>query len=360
MKSRLETVLRPAARLLLPALWRMRLRRWWYAGFASGNSYDARLRQEVSRFSDEEVIHDLPPICDYWSEKYLRPLFEQFGFSYPEDFFARQIERKSAAAGRPISVVSIGAGNGESEAVIAKLLLERGVGAFTITCLDFNDAMLERGRRLTESQGIANHFRFVNADFNRWKPAETCDVVIANQSLHHVTNLEGLFDAIHEAIGDDGIFVTSDMIGRNGHRRWPEALAIVQEFWQELPTAYRYNRQLHRNETRFGNWDCAAEGFEGIRAQDILPLALAKFGFDMFLAYGNLIDPFVDRSFGPNFDAEKDWDRDFIDRVHARDEAEMLAGTISPTHMLAVMRRDRSVKPIVWRHLTPEFCLRRG
>lgn len=358
MKSRLETVLRPVARLL-PALWRVRLRRWWYAGFASGNSYDERIRREISRFSDEEVIHDLPPICHYWSNTYLRPLFEQFGFSYPEDFFARQIERKFAAVGRPVSIVSIGAGNCESEATLAKLLRERGVGDFTITCLDITDAMLERGRRLMESQGIADHFCFVNADFNRWKPSETFDVVIANQSLHHVTNLEGLFDAIHEAIGDDGIFVTSDMIGRNGHMRWPEALAIVQEFWQELPTAYRYNRQLRRQETRFGNWDCSTEGFEGIRAQDILPLAVAKFGFDVFLAYGNLIDPFVDRSFGPNFDAEKEWDRDFIDRVHARDEAEMLAGTIFPTHMLAVMRRDRSVKPLVWRHLTPEFCLHR-
>lgn len=359
MKSRLETVLRPVARML-PALWRVRLRRWWYAGFNTGHGYDARIRQEVSRFSGEEVIHDLPPICHYWSNTYLRPLFEQFGFSYPEDFFALQIERKAAAVGRPVSIVSIGAGNCESEATIAKLLLERGVRGFTITCVDITDAMLERGQRLMESQGIAGHFRFVNADFNRWKPSETCDVVIANQSLHHVTNLEGLFDAIHEAIGDDGIFVTSDMIGRNGHMRWPEALAIVQEFWQELPTAYRYNRQLRRQETRFGNWDCSTEGFEGIRAQDILPLAVAKFGFEVFLAYGNLIDPFVDRSFGPHFDAEKDWDRHFIDRVHARDEAEMLAGTISPTHMLAVMRRDRSVKPIVWRNLTPAFCLRRG
>ncbi len=28
-----------------------------------------------------------------------------------------------------------------------------------------------------------------------------------------------------------GRFIVSDMIGRNGHMRWPEALAIVQEFW---------------------------------------------------------------------------------------------------------------------------------
>lgn len=235
---------------MLPPLWRVWLRRWWYAGrmpgFGAATGYGDRVRQEVSRFSAEEVVHDLPPIFNYWSNTYLRALVEQF--SYPEDFFARQIERKFAASGRPVSIVSIGSGNCDGEAAIAKLLLERGVGAFTITCLDMNDVMLERGRDCAESQGIAGHFRFVNADFNRWTPSETYDVVMANQSLHHVTNLAGLFDSIHQAIGDDGIFVTSDMMGRNGHMRWPEALSIVQEFWQELPAAYRYNRQLRRNE----------------------------------------------------------------------------------------------------------------
>lgn len=140
--------------------------------------------------------------------------------------------------------------------------------------------------------------------------------------------------------------------------RLPEALEIVQEYWRELPEPYRYNVQLRRHEAEFGNWDCSVVGFEGIRAEDILPLAVQRFGFDLFIGYGNLVDPFIDRGFGPHFDPQRDWDRDFIDRVHVRDEAEMLAGRITPTHMLAVMRRDRSAVPEVWKHLTPSFCLR--
>lgn len=343
-------------------MWRVHLRRWWYAGQTPGVStagdYEGRVKQEVTRFAGEEVINDLPGIFHYWSNKYLRPLMEEFGFSYPEDFFALQIQRQAAELGRHVQVISIGAGNCDNEAHIAKLLLERGVSAFTITCLDITDAMLQRGHQLAEREGLLEHFRFVNADFNSWHPTESYDVVMANQSLHHVTNLEGLFDAIHQAIGPSGIFVTSDMIGRNGHMRWPEALKIVREFWHELPVSYRYNVQLRRKEKTFKDWDCSLEGFEGIRAQDILPLALQKFGFDFFLAYGNVIDPFVDRSFGPHFDPDKDWDRSFIDRVHARDQMEMLAGTIKPTHMLAVMRQDKSANPVAWHHLTPQFCLR--
>lgn len=361
MNSRTTALLRPLVRLL-PPLWRLHLRRWWYARrtfrVSATGEYEGRIEQEVARFSAEEVVNDLPDIFHYWSNTHLRPLMEPFGFSYPEDFFALQIQRQAAALDRHVQVISIGAGNCDSEVHIATLLRERGVTGFTITCLDLTDAMLQRGRQLAEREGLLAHFRFVHADFNQWQPAETYDVVMANQSLHHVTNLEGLFDAIHSAIGPSGVFATSDMIGRNGHRRWPEALNIVREFWNELPSPYRYNVQLRRKERTFKDWDCSLEGFEGIRAQDILPLLLERFGFDFFLAYGNVIDPFVDRGFGPHFDPENTWDRSFIDRVHARDEAEILSGAIKPTHMMAVMRQNRSVTPVTWRHMTPQFCLR--
>ena len=326
---------------------------------AEQGEYGTRVQQEIARFAEEEVVNNLPRIFDYWSNKYLRPQLESFGFSYPEDFFARQIERQIERLGRPVRVVSVGSGNCDCEAHVAELLLQRNVTSFTIDCLDITDAMLKRGAELVREKGIESHFRFLNADFNRWSPASGYDVVIANQSLHHVSDLESLFSAIHFAIGEEGIFITSDMVGRNGHMRWPEALDIVQEFWKELPERYRYNVQLRRHEAKFGNWDCSVEGFEGIRAQDILPLALERFGFEFFYAYGNVIDPFIDRSFGPHFDADAEWDREFIDRIHARDEAEIIAGRIKPTHAMAVMRRDKSVKPVVWKNLTPEFCVRR-
>jgi len=159
-------------------------------------------------------------------------------------------------------------------------------------------------------------------------------------------------------IAIDPIFITSDMIGRNGHQRWPEAQMIVDEFWNELPQHYRYNVQLNRQENEFLDWDCAQEGFEVIRAQDVLPLLLERFGFEFFLGFANIIDPFIDRSFGHHFNADAEWDREFIDRVHARDEEEILSGRIKPTHMFAVMRKDYTGATACWKHLTPQFCVR--
>ncbi len=339
----------PSARRMPEPLKRL-LRRYLLDGSSSGArtrtgtndaAYASRLAAEKQIFEDQVEVNDLPAIFHYWSNTYLRPKLERFGFSDPDGFFATFLARSvHDHQGTTARFASVGAGNCDTEVRVAKRLLDLGVRDFTIECIDINATMLARGHALAEEAGVGAHIRTHETDFNAWKPSPgSFAAIMANQSLHHVVQLETLFDAITRGLDDDGRFLTSDMIGRNGHMRWPEALAIVDEFWRELPEAYRWNRQLKRHEASHGNWDCSGEGFEGIRAQDILPLLVERFDFEFFLGYGNVIDPFVDRSFGGHFDPDREWDRDFIDRVHARDEAEMLAGTIKPTHIMAAMRK---------------------
>ena len=322
------------------------------------SAYEQRIAQETLIFNDQTEVHDLPAIFHYWSNTYLLPVLQSFGCQHPEDFLALHLFESAQRCGvaRP-RFVSLGCGNCDAEVRIAQDLVRRGLTDFTFECLDINPAMLERGATLAREAGLEGRVVPLPGDFNHWVPEGQYDGIMANQSLHHVLELETLFDAVRGALKPEAGFVVSDMIGRNGHQRWPEAAAIVREFWQELPPGYRYNLQLQRQEDEFIDWDCSVEGFEGVRAQDILPLLLERFGFEVFIGFGNVIDPFIDRGFGHHFDVQHAFDRYFIDRVHARDEAEMLAGTITPTHMLAVLR---SV-PTTTRHrdgLAPERCVR--
>ena len=301
--------------------------------------YAAKLAAELDRFRDDTDVHALPAIFHYWSNRYLRPKLEGIGVSNPDAFFAKFLIQCYERCDRDRRrFVSIGSGNCDTEVRLARALLDAGCHDFTIECLELNEAMLRRGQSLAHDEGVAAHIVPVHADFNQWQPEGRFDGIVANHSLHHVTALERLFDAVSASLAPHAAFIVSDMIGRNGHQRWPEALAIVREFWRDLPASYRYNRQLRRQETEFLDWDCSISGFEGVRAQDVLPMLVERFCFDVFVGFANVIDPFVDRGFGPNFSADAQWDRDFIDRVHARDEAELAAGHIRPTHMFAVMR----------------------
>jgi SAM-dependent methyltransferase len=322
--------------------------------------YRFRTLTERLRFGRCPTVHALPDIFHYWSNRYLRPKLEAFGASHPEAFFLRHLDRcRRDGAGESRRFLSIGAGDCDIEIGLAGALAKMDGPAFVIECLDVNRAVLERGRAKAAAAGVAEHIAIAHVDLNRWRPTDRYDAVIANQSLHHIAALEPLFDGVADSLAPHGLFIVSDMIGRNGHKRWPEAMAIVEEFWRELPDAYRVDRQRRKQHRDYPDVNYASRGFEGIRAQDILPLLVERFAFDVFIGFANAIDPFVDRSFGPNFSVDKDWDRDFIDRVHARDEAAILSGAITPTHMLAAMCVGRAGEDRFADGLSPQAAVRR-
>jgi SAM-dependent methyltransferase len=324
-------------------------------------TYAEKLEAERRTFSAVLNVHDLPPIYHYWSNKYLLPAWQPFGFTCPDSFFCLYLtEKLRQNPDGNTSFLSIGAGNCDTEVRLARMLVDQGLQNFTIECLDINAEMLERGANLAESQGVGRQVLPVLMDLNTWKPRKRYAAVIANQSLHHIEQLETVFSAVREALGTDGVFLTSDMIGRNGHMRWPEAAKLVHEFWREMPSSYRFNLQLNRHEELYENWDCSNQGFEGIRAQDVLPLLLKNFHFRAFFAFANIIDPFIDRGFGHHFDAEKEWDRAFIDRIHQRDAEEIAAGRLSPTHILAAMQASPTELEKFIPPLTPEFSVRKA
>lgn len=325
------------------------------------DAYAERIAAEKRQFDECVDVHALPDIFHYWSHTYVRPMLEEVGVSNPDQLFSVFLRQSAQQAElpQPVKFLSVGSGNCDTEVRVAKLLLDGGLTDFSLECLDLNSTMLERGRQMAADAGLSDYLEFTECDFNRWSPSHAYHGVMANQSLHHVLDLEKLFASIKLAMAPRSAFVVSDMIGRNGHQRWPEALAGVHRFWEELPSDFRYNILLQRHESLYENWDCSTEGFEGIRAQDILPLLLQEFHFSVFIGFGNLIDPFVDRCFGHHFDAKGKWDRRFIDRVHAADEDGFRNGTLTPTHMMAVLQLDEPAVHHYARGLSPEASLRR-
>lgn len=320
------------------------------------SDYETAKLQEIENYRYVENIHDLPEIYHYWSNKFLSPLFEKSGFSGIDEFFAKYLAEGLRSKSR---LLSIGSGLCDTEVRITLLLRKMGFQDFTFECLELNPALIERGRELASKEGVADHMIFTEADFNEWKPKTSYSGIMANHSLHHVVNLEDLFDGIKNCLDSSANFVVNDMIGRNGHQCWPEALTVVDQFWKELPETYQYNHQLKTHNLEFTNWDCSLEGFEGIRAQDILPLLLGRFNFKYFFGFANVITPFIDRGFGHNFDSSSEWDKSFIDRVHDADESGFHGGTLKPTQMLAVMTNEQISSSLYVRGLSPQMSVRR-
>ncbi|MDP2395082.1 MAG: glycosyltransferase [Methylococcaceae bacterium] len=322
-------------------------------------AYQKKIQQELAIYEKQVNVHDLPDIYHYWSNKYLAPIFKDAGFSTIAQFFSSNLfEAKNRTGSAIATFISVGAGNCDLEVSVAKNLVNSGFNDFILECLEINPVMLDRGKEIAKENGVLDNMSFVEADFNTWVARKKYDGVIANQSLHHVTRLEHLFDQISNALHANGSFIISDMIGRNGHQRWPESLKIVNKFWKELPESYKFNVLLNRLEKKYDNWDCSKEGFEGVRAQDVLPLLLQRFQCEKFIGFGSAIDIFVDRCFGHNFNRESEWDRDFIDRVHTEDEAGLANGTLTPTHMMAIFVKKLHCTPYYSREIDPTRSVR--
>ncbi len=321
-------------------------------------NYRLRVAIEKENYQNNLNVHELPAIFHYWSDTYVSPKLKSLGIGRGSEIFHTHLQEQCERGNGAKRFVSIGSGNCDLEIELALRLRAKGHTDFVIECLDLNPDMLERGCIAAAKTGVGDQLHFVQTDVNEWSPTQEYDAAIANQALHHVLQLENVFAHIKNSLKPDGRFIIADIIGRNGHRRWPEALDIVQQFWRKLPPSYRYNRQLRRYEEMFDDFDCSLESFEGIRSQDILPLLLDQFHFHVFFGFGNVIDPFVDRSFGPNFNATVEWDRAFIAEVNRCDEEEILSGRIKPTHMLAVVGKKPASHLIFQEPLRPEYCVR--
>jgi ubiquinone/menaquinone biosynthesis C-methylase UbiE len=320
---------------------------------------EARYSNELATFRDVVNVHDLPAIYHVWSNRFVAPKLAALGFAGIDAIWVDAARTVQDNVGRPLRVVSLGSGNCDVEVELLASLRAAGISVASFECLELNVEMLDRGRAHAAERGFRECMQFVAADLNQWEPAQDYEIVFANHSLHHVVELERLFDGVRRCIGESGRFLVNDMIGRNGHQRWPEALMLVHGVWARMPDRYKFNHQLQRHEDLYENWDCSSEGFEGIRAQDILPLMMERFGFDVFVPFANVIDVFVDRGFGHNFDPTNPDDLDFIARVGELDELAIDLGVVTPTHLLAVACGQRTDRTRQYRHWSPEHCLRR-
>lgn len=320
--------------------------------------YTNRVIKEINHYKNYTNVHDLPDIFHYMSNKYWLPKIQYLGFPSLNDLYITYII-KYCQNKEVCNILSIGSGNSDFELLMGKQLLQTGIENWTFTCVDINPYMLERGKKQAKEWNMSHSFNFYSTDINEFEISQFFDIVIANHSLHHIVELEKLFNTINNILYDDGSFITNDVIGRNGHMRWPEALEVLNILWMIIDNKYKYNHQLKRFEKTYINFDCSTESFEGIRAQDILPLLIANFSFEIFLAFANLTNIFCDRSFGHNFNPNSEEDRNLIDFITLLDDYLIEKGTIKPTNLIAVMKKkDIKIQTKYFKHLSPEFCLR--
>jgi hypothetical protein len=321
--------------------------------------YNDLINRQIEQYKETEVMHDLPPVFDYISGKYISAeIASVTGATSLPGFYAENFRKSLEATDCPW-LISIGSGDCLIEIDVVKTLLATTKKKFHLICFELSPVLIDKARKKIAEERLDGLITVEQTDINVWKPEHPFAGVMANHSLHHFLHLESLFELIKSNLAENGRFVTCDMIGRNGHMRWPESLLLVRKIWEKLPRKYKYDHVRGKYHDYFENWDCSNEGFEGIRAQDILPLLVKYFHFEVFYGWGSLIDLFTDRGFGPNYNPSDPKDLAFIDYLYALNEKLLTDGILKPTIMSAVMiGKQPAASPTTYKQLDPVSSIR--
>src|SRR5437660_341660 len=186
--------------------------------------YERRIRSQIAQYANPEGLVKLGPIYSYWMRKHIRPRISAvFGVSHALPFYAHFAKEALRQPGSGRRIVSLGAGDCVFEVAIIKKLLEMGETDFVVEAIELSPLRFDRARTNAVNEGVEQYLVFSEGDLNTWTPLGKYSAVIAKDALHHVLALEHLFEVIHEALEETGLFLTTDTIGRNGHMRWPEA-----------------------------------------------------------------------------------------------------------------------------------------
>ncbi len=188
--------------------------------------------RKAGAFWDHEIA---APTHVSWMDEplILQAVHERIGGAGPAsagDWFVARLNGRTFERGLSIGC---GVGNLEREAV------RRNVCA-TIDAFDGSLHSLRAARRAADEEGYSGRIRYFAADFNQPAlPRDTYDIVFANQSLHHVAELEKLFRALLHAMKPGAVLYLDEYIGPSRTEWNDEVIAPHRAAFAELPAAVR-------------------------------------------------------------------------------------------------------------------------
>lgn len=195
---------------------------------------------------------------------------------------------------RPVGrLLSLGCGGGVLERRVAEL-----GWAEQIEGVDVSSGAVEQAAASAHEAGHSDRIAYRVADLDSVElEANSYDVVMAQMSIHHVTELERLFDQVAGSLRPDGVFVINEYTGPT---RWqlPEPqLEAINEALRELPEKRRIRASDGRVKDRYDqidlSWFDHNDPSESVRSAEILPILRDRMNVSVERPYGGALLQFL-------------------------------------------------------------------
>lgn len=131
-----------------------------------------------------------------------------------------------------VSILSVGCGNGSQELQWAKFWPNASIKAIDIT--PNNIAIANTNAKQQSLQNI----KFIVADWYEI-PIETYDIIIFHSSLHHMHQLDEVFNKVKKSLAENGLLVIHDYVGPSKLQFTYNQIAIANKLLKDTPKSYK-------------------------------------------------------------------------------------------------------------------------
>ena len=256
-----------------------------WGGAASGQ----RARQ---RWSGSDFAASLPDLI--WTRpRVVREYLHEMASGNPRcDWVTWMMHRY--AVGTELTALVLGCGEGWLDRALA-----RSERISRVVAVDFSQEALACAAEQAARDGLSHKVRHMPADLNGPESlGGPFDIILAHDVIHHVRDLEGLFDRIAGALSPCGVLLFCEYVGPRRFDYDAKRRSIADESLRALPEKYRRLRATGGFATQGVRTDpgklAREDPSEAVRSDEILPLLRARMKVLEEIPYGgSLLNPLL-------------------------------------------------------------------
>jgi glycosyltransferase involved in cell wall biosynthesis/SAM-dependent methyltransferase len=212
---------------------------------------------------------------------------------------------------------------------------------------DISEGSIEAAREEAQKAGFLDRINYVAADLNAITLEENAyDAVFASMAIHHLENLEGVYEELTKALKPGGLFVFNEFVGPSQFQWTDTQLRFANELMKEIPEQYRITnqdtvlREIRRPTIEFMN---ETDPSESIRSEEIMPITERFFDIVERRDYGGTLLHLVTAA-GTirNYSSDSEEDVALLQRMIDFEKSHIAAGDLDSDFTL-VIARNRGV-----------------
>ena len=193
-------------------------------------------------------------------------------------YFSEPVER----------ALSLGCGGGALERHALSLGICEQFDAY-----DISEGSVEAARDEARKAGFSDRINYATADLNNISLQENVyDAVFVSMAVHHLENLEGVYEELTRALKPGGLFVFNEFVGPSQFQWTYRQLELCNELLASIPERYRVTerdtvlREIKRPSIQSMN---DLDPSESIRSAEIIPLTERYFDIVERRDYGGTL-----------------------------------------------------------------------